>query len=115
MKITASHLYNYDACPHRVWRDAHDNPNLRDDPNEFVQLLWEQGTQYEKEVLENMEGDQSVLDLSILPKEERAQATLNAMSRKEPLLFNGSTSGAKTSRLRRCSEFSITMRMTVLP
>ncbi len=89
MKITASHLYNYDACPHRVWRDAHDNPNLRDDPNEFVQLLWEQGTQYEKEVLENMEGDQSVLDLSILPKEERAQATLDAMNRKEPLIYHG--------------------------
>ena len=89
MKITASHLYNYNACPHRVWRDAHDDPYLKDDPNEFVQLLWEKGTQYEKEVLENMEGDQEVLDLSILPKEERAQATLGAMNRKDPHIYHG--------------------------
>lgn len=89
MKITASHLYNYNACPHRVWRDAHDNPALRDDPNEFVQLLWEKGTQYEKEVLENMEGERKVLDLSVVPKEARAQATLDAMNRKEPLIYHG--------------------------
>jgi predicted RecB family nuclease len=89
MKITASHLYSYNTCPHRVWRDAHDNQKLKDEPNEFVQLLWEKGTQYEKDVLAKMEGDQPVLDLSIVPKEDRAQATLDAMSRKEPLIYHG--------------------------
>ena len=37
--ITASHLYSYNKCPHRVWRDAHDDPSERDPENEFVQLL----------------------------------------------------------------------------
>lgn len=89
MKITASHLYNYNACPHRVWRDAHDNPNLRDDPNEFVQLLWEKGTQYEQQVLDGMKGERTVLDLSVVPKHDRAKATLDAMAKKEPLIYHG--------------------------
>lgn len=95
MKITASHLYNYDVCPHRVWRDAHDNPALRDDPNEFVQLLWDKGTQYEKEVLHDMKGDDDVkgdveiLDLSVVPVAERAQATIEALNKKVPLIYHG--------------------------
>lgn len=25
MKITVSHLYSFFQCPHRLWRDLHDN------------------------------------------------------------------------------------------
>jgi len=89
MQITASHLYNFIQCPHRVWRDTHDNPNLKDSPNEFVQMLWERGTQYEKEVLKKFEDEQALCDLSIIPVGERAKATLAAITRKEPLIYHG--------------------------
>lgn len=88
IQITASNLYNFVQCPHRVWRDAHDNPNLKDEPNDFVKLLWEKGTQYEKEVLKKFEGDQIVCDLSIVPVKERTKATLEAIARKEPLIYH---------------------------
>ncbi len=88
VKITASNLYNFVQCPHRVWRDAHDNPNLKDEPNDFVKLLWERGTQYERKVLAELEDEQPICDLSKLPVEERAKATLEAIARKEPLIYH---------------------------
>lgn len=88
VKITASHLYNYIQCPHRVWRDAHDDPNLKDEPNEFVKMLWEKGTQYEQEILKKFEGEQTLCDLSKVPVAERAKATLEAIARKEPLIYH---------------------------
>lgn len=88
VQVTASNLYNFVQCPHRVWRDAHDNPSLKDEPNDFVKLLWEKGVQYEKEVLTGFEGDQSICDLSKVPVEGRAKATLEALARKEPLIYH---------------------------
>lgn len=89
VQITASHLYNFVKCPHRVWRDAYDDKRLRDEPNEFVKMLWEKGTQYEREVMEQMEGEQDICDLSVVPLAERAQATVEALQRKEPLIYHG--------------------------
>jgi predicted RecB family nuclease len=89
MKITASHLYSYDTCPHRVWRDAHDDQSLKAEPNEFVQLLWEKGTQYEKEVIEGLKGEREILDLSKVHVGQRAAATLKAFSEKVPLIYHG--------------------------
>lgn len=88
MKITASHLYNFNTCPHRVWRDAHDDPKLKDPPNEFVQMLWEKGFQYEEDVIHKMKGDQPLLDLSVVPREERAQKTEEAIQNKVPLIYH---------------------------
>jgi predicted RecB family nuclease len=86
--VTASHLYNFIQCPHRVWRDTHDNPNLRDEPNDFVKLLWEKGTKYEREVIENFEGSDEIVDLSKVAVGERAAATLEAIKREEPLIYH---------------------------
>jgi uncharacterized protein len=49
--ITASHLYTYLTCPTRVFRDAFDDPALRDEVSPFVHLLWEKGTSFEREVV----------------------------------------------------------------
>ena len=39
--ITASMLYDFLFCPHRVTMDLFANPAERDEPNSLVQLLWE--------------------------------------------------------------------------
>lgn len=51
-QITASHFGAHLRCPHRIYRDAFDDPAEKDLPNEFVQMLREHGTQYEAEIIE---------------------------------------------------------------
>ena len=50
--VTASMLYYLTACPHRVTMDVFADPKDRDKPNAFVELLWEKGSLYEKEVID---------------------------------------------------------------
>jgi hypothetical protein len=52
MPITASKLYDYLQCPHRVWRDAHSTQDEKiQEANPFVELLWNKGIQHEKNIL----------------------------------------------------------------
>lgn len=95
MHITASHLYAYTQCPHRIWRDAHDNPALKDPVNEFVQLLWEKGTQYEKKVIEAQRGLMDMLDLSGIAKISRFKPTMEAMQKKVPYIYQGRLEAAE--------------------
>ncbi len=85
--ITASMLYDFLSCPHRVTNDLFEDPLKRDKPNPFVQLLWEKGTLYEKEVMENLEIP--FLDLSVFKEEEKERLTLDAMECGEPLIYSG--------------------------
>jgi predicted RecB family nuclease len=91
MTITASDLYSYTSCPHRVYRDAHDDQSLRDPVNEFVELLWKHGTQHEKEVLEkHKKSGIETLDLSHEGSPaERERKTLEAMRAKVPYIIHG--------------------------
>ena len=50
MAVTAAMLYDLVACPHRVTMDLFADPAQRDEPNPFVQLLWEKGSLYERDV-----------------------------------------------------------------
>jgi len=85
--ITASDLYDYIQCPHRVWRDLYGPQDEKIlEPNPFVQLLWERGSTYEKTVIEGLG---SFLDLSRGSQDQRIEQTLNAMQRKEPLIYQG--------------------------
>ena len=44
MNITASSLYDYIQCPHKVWRDIYGPQEEKiQETNPFVQLLWEKG------------------------------------------------------------------------
>ncbi len=49
--ITASQLYNYVRCPHRVFLDIYGNPAEKDESNAFVELLWEQGVDHEARIV----------------------------------------------------------------
>ena len=53
--VTASMLYDLVACPHRVTMDLFGDPAQRDEPNSFIQLLWEKGSIFENEVIEGLE------------------------------------------------------------
>lgn len=85
--ITASLLYNHLSCPRRVAMDAFADPSSRDEISPFVQLLWERGTAYEKEVIEGLGAE--FLDLSTLVLDEKEAATHEAMERRSPLIYNG--------------------------
>lgn len=89
MAVTASELYAFVKCPHRIWRDAHDDPSLKDPPNEFVKMLWDSGTQHEQKILSEKFSAQDVLDLSQIPTEEKVEKTLEAMNNGRPWIYQG--------------------------
>lgn len=87
MYVTASLLYDYLQCPHKVWRDIYgplDEKNPETNP--FVKLLWEKGVQHEKDAIS---GIGFLLDLSSSDKEAQFQNTLKAMRNKVPLIYHG--------------------------
>jgi predicted RecB family nuclease len=87
MPISASILYNLVICPQRVALDAFGNPTNRDEPNAFVKLLWDRGTLFERETIDELE--QPFLDLSEAADEDKEKLTLQAMQRGEPLIYSG--------------------------
>ena len=87
MPITASTLYDLVNCPQRVALDAFGDPAERDEPNAFVQLLWERGAVFEGETIAKLK--QPFLDLSPFEGDEKQRLTLEAMQRGEPLIYSG--------------------------
>lgn len=67
--------------------DMFADPALRDKVSPFVQLLWEKGSLYEKEVIGGL--SLPFLDLSVYADEEKEAQTLAAMDREVPLIYNG--------------------------
>ena len=49
--ITAQHIYDYLACPHRVYLNAHEDPAKKRPLSQFLDLLFRRGTLYEKRTL----------------------------------------------------------------
>nr|WP_281720721.1 TM0106 family RecB-like putative nuclease [Nitrosomonas nitrosa] len=85
--ITAIMLYDLVQCPHRVTMDLIADPADRDEVSPFVQLLWERGHLYEREVIEGLRLPFS--DLSAYAGDEKERLTLEAMRRGEPLIYGG--------------------------
>ena len=52
--ISASQLYDFVQCPHRVALDQFGDKSRRDEPNSFVQLLWEQGVDHEANIIADL-------------------------------------------------------------
>lgn len=84
--VTAAMLYDLVQCPHRPTMDLFGDPANQDEINAFVQLLWEKGTAYEKEVIDGLEVP--ILDLSSYVGEEKERQTFEAMQRAEPLIYS---------------------------
>jgi predicted RecB family nuclease len=80
-------LYDFVQCPHRVTMDLFGDPAERDEPSPFMQLLWEKGYLFEKEVMSGT--GEPFLDLSRFSLDEKEQLTTEAMERGEPLIYGG--------------------------
>ncbi len=85
--LTASILYDYTQCPRRVGLDLFGDDTKRDPVNPFIKLLWERGSLFERETINGT--SQPFLDLSGLDGPAKETATLEAMKRGEPLIYNG--------------------------
>jgi predicted RecB family nuclease len=85
--ITASMLYNLVKCPHRVTMDLFGDPAKRDLINPFVQLLWDRGNLFEREVIENLEIP--FTNLRPFSEGEREGLTMEAMKRGDNLIYGG--------------------------
>lgn len=87
MYITASKLYDFIQCPHRVWRDEYgpQDEKIRE-TNPFVELLWTNGVAYERKRMSLIE---EYLDLSEGTLDERFQKTIEAMKQGAPLIYQG--------------------------
>lgn len=87
MSITASKLYDYMQCPHRIWRDAYGPQDEKiNETNPFVKLLWDKGVLYEKKVISGMT---ELLDISEGSVEQRFRETIKAMKEGNPLIYQG--------------------------
>ncbi|UCD35338.1 MAG: TM0106 family RecB-like putative nuclease [Nitrospiraceae bacterium] len=86
-RITASMLYNLIQCPHRVTLDLFGRYEDRDPVSPFVQLLWEKGTAFEKEVIDGLA--MPFTDLSTFRGEEKEGMTKEAMERGDGLIYSG--------------------------
>ncbi len=84
--ISATQIYDYVSCPHRVLLDVYADPAQRDEPNAFIELLWQEGMDHEEAVLSKLGVTANLRDV---PIEEREQATRAAMARGEPLIYRG--------------------------
>ncbi len=87
MHITASKLYDYIQCPHKVWRDAHGPQDEKEkEANPFVEMLWEKGVAHEKEVVQELG---SFVDLGVGSFDERFEKTLEEIKKETPLIYQG--------------------------
>lgn len=85
--ITASKLYSYIQCPHRVWRDVWGPQDEKiQETNPFVQMLWDKGVQHEENIVAKIG---AYADLSSGSYEDRFKKTIEAMKEKTPLIYQG--------------------------
>jgi uncharacterized protein len=85
--ITASMLYDYVQCPHRVYLDLFSDPDRRDPISAFVQLLWERGSAFEQETIERLQIPFE--NLRAYSAEENERLTFEAMKRGDSLIYGG--------------------------
>lgn len=86
-RLTASQLYSFLSCPHRVVMDAVGDPLLRDEVSPFVQMLWERGVAHERELVAAL--TVPCEDFSGLRGDAREAATRAAIARHAPLIYGG--------------------------
>lgn len=80
-------LYSLVTCPHRVTMDLFGNPAKRDEPNPFIELLWERGSAVERDKIAAL--TQEFVNLQPLTRDEKTAQTLSAMAAGAPLIYGG--------------------------
>lgn len=87
MILTASKLYDYLQCKHKVWRDLYGPQEEKiEEANPFVKLLWERGVKHEEEVIKKLG---TLVNVDDFPQDIRIEKTLELMRNKTPLIYHG--------------------------
>jgi len=86
-KLSANMLYNYVKCPHRLTLDLFGDYSKQDPISSFVKLLWEKGTDFEKQVIENLQIP--FLDLHSYSRIEKEKRTKEAIDNGVELIYSG--------------------------
>ena len=85
--ITASMLYNLVQCPQRLNLDLHQDHSKKDPESKFVQLLWESGNAFERDVIERL--DVPFVNLREFLDEEKERRTREEIERRTNLIYGG--------------------------
>ena len=86
-KLTASKLYDYLQCPHKVWRDANGPQEEKSqEVNSFVKMLWTRGVAHEEQIVAELG---QYLDLSEGSLDERFRKTTEAIENGEEIIYQG--------------------------
>jgi len=86
-KLSANMLYNFVKCPHRLTLDLFGDYSKQDPISAFVKLLWEKGTDFEKQVIKGLEIP--FLDLSFYSGIEKEKRTKEAIDNDVELIYSG--------------------------
>ena len=86
-KLSANMLYNYVKCPHRFTLDLFGDYSKQDPISAFVKLLWERGTDFEKQVIKGL--DIPFLDLYSCSKAEKEERTREAIDHGVEFIYSG--------------------------
>lgn len=85
--ITASKLYDFIKCPHKIWRDIYGPQEEKiKEANPFIELLWEKGVKHEGKIVSEI-GD--FINLKEGSLDKRSQKTIEEMKNKTPLIYQG--------------------------
>lgn len=85
--LTATTLYDYIKCPHKVWRDKYGPQDEKiKEANPFVELLWNKGIQHEEKIINSLG---KYVDLGVGSHDKRFEKTVEAMKAKTPLIYQG--------------------------
>ena len=85
--ITGSMLYDMIQCEHRPYMDVFANPDLRESPDPFAELLWEAGQTHEDDVMAAM--GLTFVSCASYDIAERESQTLAAIKAKATLIYGG--------------------------
>lgn len=84
-RITAQDFYDYDKCPHRVYLNRQGNQAERLPESEFLNLLFENGTTHEREVVKGLIYETPAGE----SLEANAATTLELMKKGVKLIYQG--------------------------
>ena len=84
--ISATQLYDYVQCPHKVFMDEFGDAAKKDDTSPFVELLWEQGLIHENAIAAQLK---ITANLKAFDAANRERETLAATARHERLIYGG--------------------------
>ena len=88
VNLTASKLYDYIQCPHKVWRDIYGPQEEKiQEANPFVELLWNKGVQHEEKMISKIGSFLNLKDEGGF--DQRFAKTIEAMKNKTPLIYQG--------------------------